>query len=176
MTTVDLNTLAVKDLLRLYGAILDEMRRREVTTTNDSPIGGYGEWLVAKAFNGVRQANSKKGFDVLADDGQRLQVKTRWLPIGKESRELSAIRKLEEAGFDFLVAVLLDKNFDVAEAYQLPHGAVVRLTSRAELTNSRRLVLSPRICRDPECYDVTAKLRAADREIEGAIAAPPPAD
>ncbi|HEY6202505.1 MAG TPA: hypothetical protein VI056_05635 [Candidatus Limnocylindria bacterium] len=176
MTTVDLTTLGVKDVLRLYGAILKEMRRREITTTNDGPIGGYGEWLVARAFNGVRKANSSKGFDVLADDGLRLQVKTRWLPLGTELRQLSAIRKLEEAGFDFIVAVLLDEDFDVGEAYQIPHGAVARLTSRAELTNSRRLVLTPRVCRDADCRDITAKLRAADREIAGAVAAPPPAD
>ena len=120
---LDLATMRAKELLRLYGAILGELARRKILTTNDNPIGGYGESLVARAFAGERQRNSSAGFDVLLPDGVRLQVKTRWLPIERGLRQLSAIRKLESGAFDYIVAVLLDKNFDITEAYQIPHAA-----------------------------------------------------
>lgn len=56
------------------------------------------------------------------------------------------------------------ERLEVAEAYQIPHGAVRRLATRAEQTNSHRLVLSPKVCRDGECRDITDKIRGADSE------------
>lgn len=159
-----LDRTGVKGLLRLYKEILRQLEERQVCTTKDSPIGGYGEWLVAQAFGGERQGNSNKSFDVVTSDGTRLQVKTRWLPLERDSRQLSAIRNLDTGGFDFVVAVLLDKEFEVMEAYQIPHAAVARLATRAAHTNSHRLVLNPKVCRDPDCRDITQKIRAADPE------------
>lgn len=156
--------LGVKGLLRLYKEILRHLEEREICTTKDSPIGGYGEWLVARAFRGERQGNSNKSVDVVTPDGVRLQVKTRWLPLERDSRQLSAIRNLDSGGFDYVVAILLDNNFEVMEAYQIPHAAVARLATRAAHTNSHRLVLNPKVCRDPECRNITQKIRAADPE------------
>jgi hypothetical protein len=167
-TGVDgLQQMSVKKLLRLYKEILRHLEEREICMTKDSPVGGYGEWLVARAFGGRRLGNSNKSVDVLTPDGIRLQVKTRWLPLERDSRQLSAIRNLDKRGFDYLVAVLLDRNFDVMEAYQLPHAAVARLATRAEHTNSHRLVLTPKVCRDGECRNITDKIRAADPEQRG---------
>jgi hypothetical protein len=163
-TVIELSTVRTKDLMRLYGGILIELKGRNILTTNDSPIGGYGESLVARAFGGARQPNSSAGFDVLLPDGVRLQVKTRYLPLEGGLRQLSAIRKLESRGFDYVVAVLLDKNFDIAEAYQLPHAAVARLATFAPHTNSHRLVMTPNVCSDAECRDITERLRSADIE------------
>lgn len=162
MATVDLSVMSAKEVLLFYGAILAELAQRKILTTNDNPIGGYGESLVARAFGGRRQRNSGAGFDVLLRDGLRLQVKTRWLPLVGGLRQLSAIRKLESRGFDYVVAVLLDKNFDVAEAYQIPYAAVARLATFAAHTNSHRLVMTPSVCHDAECTNITDKLRAAD--------------
>jgi hypothetical protein len=170
METVDLSAMSAKVVLRLYGSILAELARRKILTTNDNPIGGYGESLVARAFGGERQRNSSTGFDVLLPDGLRLQVKTRWLPLVGGLRQLSAIRKLESRGFDYVIAVLLDKNFDVAAAYQIPHAAVGRLATFAAHTNSHRLVMTPSVCRDPECADITEKLRSADLDSVGTAA------
>ena len=164
VTSDALERTSVKGLLRLYKQILRHLEDRQVCTTKDSPIGGYGEWLVAQAFGGERQGNSNKSVDVVAPDGTRLQVKTRWLPMERDSRQLSAIRNLDTSGFDFLIAVLLDKEFEVMEAYQIPHAAVVRLATRAAHTNSRRLVLNPKVCGDPDCRDIAEKIRAADPE------------
>lgn len=155
---------SVKGLLRLYKEILRLLEERQICTTKDSPIGGYGERLVARAFGGERQGNANKSVDVVAPDGTRLQVKTRWLPLERDSRQLSAIRNLDTVGFDYVVAVLLDADFGVMEAYQIPHAAVARLAARAAHTNSHRLVLNPKVCRDPDCRDITDMVRAADPE------------
>ncbi len=115
--------MSLRNLLRFYKEILQQLKEREILTTRDGPIGGYGEWLVARAFGGTRKGNSNKSVDVIASDGTLLQVKTRWLPLVNDSRQLGAIQNLESGGFDYIVAVLLDKDFDVAEAYQIPHAA-----------------------------------------------------
>ena len=54
MSERDPASMPAKELLRLYGAILNELARRKILTTNDSPIGGHGESLVARAFGGTR--------------------------------------------------------------------------------------------------------------------------
>jgi hypothetical protein len=106
-----LEQMGVKDPPRLHKNILQHLERREVCTTKDSPVGGYGGWLVARAFGGRRQGKSNKGVDVLVPGGARLQVKARWLPLERDSRQRSAIRSLDQRGFDYLVAILLDRNF-----------------------------------------------------------------
>lgn len=63
-----------------------QLELREILTTKDSSIGGYGEWLVRRAFAGKRQRNSSKGVDIITAVGVRLQVKTRWLPAERDSR------------------------------------------------------------------------------------------
>jgi hypothetical protein len=53
------------------------------------------------------------------------------------------------------------------EAYQLPRAAAAGLAARAEHTNSCRLVLTPKVCRDGECRNIRGKMRAADPEQRG---------
>ena len=159
-----LGGVSVKGLLRLYKGILEHLKQREICTTRDNPVGGYGEWLVARSFRGERLGNSSKSVDVLAADGTRLQVKTRWLAVERDSRHLGALRNLDKPGFDYLIAVFLGSDFDVAEAYQIPHAAVVRLAARAQHTNSHRLILTPKVCRDPECQDITERIQMAEAE------------
>jgi len=45
----------------------------------------------------------------------------------------------------YIVAVLLDKNFDVTEAYRIPHAAFRQLATFAAHTNSHRLVVTPSV-------------------------------
>jgi len=45
----------------------------------------------------------------------------------------------------YIVAVLLDKNFDVTEAYRIPHAAFRQLATFAAHTNSHRLLMTPSV-------------------------------
>lgn len=164
VTTNDISASGIKELLGGWSLVLAELQRRGVIANRNSPIEGYAEWLVAKAFKGTRLANSSKSIDVITANGERLQVKARWLFEKRGSRQLSAIRNLDQIGFDYLVAVLFDRGFHVREAYQISHAAVRRLSTVAGHTNSHRLVITPKVCRDPECTDITAMVREADPE------------
>lgn len=151
-----------RELLCLHSAAISALEAKDVVTTRNNPVGGYGEWLVASAFDGTRQPNSNKGVRVVASDGARLQVRTRWLAVEGDSRQLGAIRYLDKELFDSLVAVFLDPEFRVAEAYRISHSAVRRLATHVETTNSYRLVLSPTLCRSRDCVDITEMIRAAE--------------
>jgi hypothetical protein len=151
-----------RDLLRQYGRILDALRSRGVITTRDSPIGGYGQWLICRALDAAPQSNSYKGVDAITRDGQRLQIKTRWLARPKDSRQLSAIRNLDDGLFDFVAAVLLGSDFGVQEAYLIPHATVVRCSKLVRHTNSNRLVLTPSICSDYSIQVITGQVRAVE--------------
>jgi hypothetical protein len=156
---MELTDIPTRALLQHYARILDELRSRGVITTRDSPVGGYGQWLICKALDAVPQGNSMKGVDAITKDGTRLQIKTRWLVEPGDSRQLSAIRNLESGLFDFVAAVLLDRDFGVQEAYLISHATVVKCSKLVRHTNSSRLVLTPAICSDPSIQVITNRVR-----------------
>lgn len=48
---MDAGSLPIIELLRTYGAILDELRSRDVVRSANSPISDYAEVLFCRAFN-----------------------------------------------------------------------------------------------------------------------------
>ena len=72
-----LEDLPTIDLMRLHRASLYELHRRGIIRTLNAPQGDWAELLVATAYNGRLASNSEKSFDIVADDGRRLQVKAR---------------------------------------------------------------------------------------------------
>ena len=156
-----MKAIPTRTLLQHYARILDELRSREVITTRDSPVGGYGQWLVCRAFDALPNPNSSKGFDVLTSDGVRIEVKTRWMAEPDDSRQLGSIRNLDRGLFDQLAAILLSEDFGVQEAYLIPHRTIVKLARYVRHTNSMRIVLTPAICADPEVEDITERVRRA---------------
>src|SRR5579859_706249 len=73
----DMTTLSDSSLFSLYRAILGELKVRKVIRTENAQVGDYAEYLVATALGGQRARNSKKSWDVLSKDGEKLQVKAR---------------------------------------------------------------------------------------------------
>ena len=68
MVTIDipadpLSEVATPQLMEQYGRILTILRERGITRTEDSPVGGYAEYLVAKAFHLTLAPNSGIGYD-----------------------------------------------------------------------------------------------------------------
>jgi len=60
--------------LLLVPAILSELKSRGVIRTENPPVGDYAEYLVATAFGRQLAPNSEKSWDVLSNDGEKLQV------------------------------------------------------------------------------------------------------
>lgn len=152
---------AVRDLLLLYSQIMDELRSREVVRTSNSPVGDYGELLFAKAFGWRLEGNSAAGHDATDKEGVRYQIKARRLTAANGSRQLSAIRRLNDETFDHLAAVLFDANFKVLRAIIIPHSLVASRARRREHTNSWLFMLDDRVWLAPGVRDVTAELAVA---------------
>jgi hypothetical protein len=148
----------VRDLLTLYGQIMDELRDREVVRTANSPVGDYAERLFARAFDWKLEGNSAAGHDA-EGNGNRYQIKARRISARNPSRQLSAIRRLPEKTFDVLAAVLFDGHFAVLRAALIPHDVVASHAKRVEHTNSWRFILDDKIWQLPGVEDVTAQLK-----------------
>lgn len=152
-------------LLRAYGEILEELRARSIVRTGNSPVGDYGEHLFAHAFGWKLQPNNVASYDALGSDNLRYQIKARRLTSHNGSRQLSAIRKLDDRAFDFLAAVLFDARLAVEKAVIIPFDVVKSHATWTEHTNSWRVLLDARLCARPEVADVTSVVRAAQDSI-----------
>lgn len=160
---------SVRELLLLQAEILNELRDRQIVRTSNSPLGDYSELLFATAFGWEPQRNSSSGYDAIDTEGTRYQIKSRRITPWNSSRQLSAIRRLPEAHFDILAAVLFDETFRVMKAVLVPHSVVLAHAIRVEHTNSWRFMLHDRTWSFDGVTDVTAKIAAAAAELWTAL-------
>lgn len=102
----ELAEVPVGQLLDRYAGILVELRLRGLVRTNNAPIGDLAEYCAAIVYNGLLAPNSKKGYDLVAEDGRRVQVKVRLIrPDTSPSAVFSPIRSFD---FDVCIFVLID--------------------------------------------------------------------
>ena len=158
---MDLSQLSTADLLVLYGQIENLLRKRDVTRTCNNPVGDLAEKLFKEAFHWELGANSKAHVDAIDPaDGSRYQIKARRLTEEKKPRQLSAIRGLHEANFNFLAAVLFDENYRVRRAAIIPYSIVKELAKPDKHTNSSKFFLRENVWDIPGVRDVTNQLRS----------------
>lgn len=146
---MSLKNLKVKELLQLQGKITNELIERGIVRTQNNPLGDYTEWLVSQALNLELEANSKAGYDASDSNGIRIQIKGRRLTSKNTSRQLSAIRNYEEKDFDVLVAILFNEQFEVSEAYEVPHEIIGDYARYSAHGNSHTLIMGGAILKDP---------------------------
>jgi hypothetical protein len=148
------------ELLALHSEIGEELRQRGICRSSNNPTGDLAEYLFCKAFGWKQAGLSNANIDALGPDGVRYQIKGRRLTRHSQSRQLSAIRDLGKAHFDFLAGVLFSENFNVQRAAIIPYPIVVARTSFVARTNSHRFLLRDDIWDAPGVRDVTASLSA----------------
>jgi hypothetical protein len=69
--------MPTRDLLRQWGAIMGELKRRMIVRTANNPIADIAEALVALHYKGHRGSFAQLGWDV--DTGtEKLQVNNCW--------------------------------------------------------------------------------------------------
>lgn len=153
------------DLLRLHGAILSELRRREVVRSANGPAGDYAELLFARAFGWRLEGGSTSGHDAVDDNGVRYQVKCRRLTPQNRSRQLGFIRNLPERPFEVLAAVLFDEHFQVHRAALIPVESVQEHASCVTHVNAWRLLLRDTVWEWPGVEDVTERLRLTENGL-----------
>jgi len=78
---IDVTQSTVLELLRAHGIVLDELRRREILRSANSPISDYAEVLYCRAFGWTRAGNSAAGYDATDVEGQRYQIKARRITV-----------------------------------------------------------------------------------------------
>src|SRR5437762_12174339 len=100
--TVGVTGLTTRQLLELYAVLLGELRTRGVVRSTNNPAADLAERLCAKAFGLTLVSKSTAGFDAVGPDGTRFQIKARRLTSENASTQLSAIRGLRKARFEFL--------------------------------------------------------------------------
>ena len=159
--SADLSKESVGDLLRLYVGVLDELRRRKVTRSNNPPLGDYTEYLVSKKLNLRLCSKSAAGFDATDEkNGDRYQIKGRRLDKPKSSTELSAIRNLPDHLFDFLIAVVYRHDFSIDYAGKIPYKVVVKRARYSRHTNAHRFHMKRDVLEIDGVVDVTARLKS----------------
>jgi hypothetical protein len=157
----DLSSFSESGLFSLYRAILRELKGRGVIRTENAPVGDYAEYLVAAALGGQLAPNAEKAWDVLGNDGEKIQVKARVVSEPAEPGQLQ-LSPFRSFGFDSAVIVLLSAaDYAVSRASKVPRHVVESAAVYRHHVNGSVLFARPDIMGHPEATDVTAALRAA---------------
>ncbi|TNF22930.1 MAG: hypothetical protein EP318_02150 [Rhodobacteraceae bacterium] len=147
----------LSQLLELSVDINEELRRRNVVRSANSPTGGLAEYLFVEAFGWEQANNSQKSYDARAGP-TRYQIKGRRVHRRTKSRQMSAIR--DPDGFEFLAAVLFDDRYQVTLAALIPADVVRARSTYIAHTNSYRFNFTDTVLSEPGVRDVTARLQA----------------
>jgi hypothetical protein len=145
------------NLLALHVAVLDELRDREITRSNNLPTGDYAEYLVARHFGVELQANSYKGFDLRLKDRNktRVQVKSRRVRKTGTYGNFGVLRGVHgstfaDRQFDIVAAVVFEYDYELREVWWLPWKVVKKY---AAYSKTHKAVLLRRItgaiCEEP---------------------------
>ncbi len=149
----------ISELLSLHGAVLDELKSRGVVRSKNNPTGDYAEWLVSMRLGFSLETNSAKGFDATDSQGFRYQIKGRRVTPDNRSTQLGVIRNLDARDFDFLVAVVFDRDWTVLRAAKIPHGVVATLATFRPHVNGHVMHLRPTVLDVHGVEDISAALR-----------------
>lgn len=132
--------LSVRELLASYVAVLDELRRRNLIRTRNSPLGDLAESLALRAYGGALAPNSEKSYDLLTSDDRRIQVKARTVDAtDKRTQNFSALRSWD---FDAALFLLFDAaTYDLTWARELTCDETQALARANEHTASSRIIV-----------------------------------
>ena len=146
------------DLLRAYGAVLFELNERGIARSINNPVGDYTEGLVATKLGLARGGNSESGYDAVATNGMRYQIKARRVGSETITVQLHALRNLKQRNFDFLVGVVFELDFTMRHAALVPYDVVLEKSTFSEHTNSHIFFIQPALLKDPRVEDIRGKL------------------
>jgi hypothetical protein len=155
----DLSALNPPALLALHARILGELRARGVVRSANSPTGDFAEYLFCKAFGWAQENNAKAHIDARDQAGNRYQIKARRPTPSNPSRQLSALRDLDGAHFNFLAGVIFSESYGVRRAAIIPYAVIHARATFVPRTNSYKFFLHDDIWSAPDVRDVTAELQ-----------------
>ena len=154
-----------RELFGLYGEILGELRGRSIIRSTNNPIADYAELLIENTLGLTRTSKSTKGHDATSDDGTKYEVKARRITSHNSSRQLSALRKLDEGHFDHLAGILFREDFSVWKGCLIPHDVVLAHSTYRDHTNAWIFQLTDDVWKYPRVVDVTRELLETEKNI-----------
>jgi hypothetical protein len=103
--------------------LMAELNARVIIRADNNPIGDYCEFVVAAHYEVAPEGSSNAGHDVVTPDGARVQVEGRRIGTrGNIPPHFSGIRNLDDEPppFDVLIGLLLNRDFSIREAWEIP--------------------------------------------------------
>ncbi len=155
---VNLKQMPVKALLQLQGSAIEELKRRKIVRTRNNPVGDYTEWLISTGLGLTLSEKSTAGHDAKDQKGKRIEIKGRRITPQNKSRQLSAIRNLNDKQFDYLGAVVFDEDYEILDAVMIPHEVVCEYASFRKHVNAHILHLRGEIVKDKRVRDISTDL------------------
>lgn len=153
----------VAELLTSYRNILLSLRARGLVRTSNAPIGDLAEYCAAIVYDGLLAPNSEKSYDLIAEDGRRIQVKVRLLrPDTSRAAVFSPIRSFDFHGGLFLIVD--DQAGDVKTARELTVQEIRDHGKHRDHTNGL-VMRTSQISAKGLGIDLTAEFSAAWREM-----------
>ncbi len=160
----NLGKKSVGELLREFAAIMRELQNRGVTRTANNPVADIAESLVAEALGLTLATGSTAGHDAVDSEGMRYQIKARRLTGKNTSRQMSTLRRLNDASFEYLVGVLFNEDFSVHRACLAPHSCILIRSAYRKHVNGHHFHLRDEVWDDPLVRDITELLRNEERQ------------
>ena len=77
-------------------------------------------------------------------------------------RQLSAIRNLDLADFDFLIGIVFSLDYKIQRAAQIPYATVKELVTLDGHVNGHRFLLKDDVWNVPGVKDITDELKTVD--------------
>lgn len=150
LTAIDelLARLSHAELAKAWARCMRVMRERDLVRTANTPVGDYAERIACDRLGLQRLEFTEKSIDAVDGNGVRYQIKGRRLTPENPSRQLSAIRDIQEKPFDILLAVFFNEDLDLQEIWSIP-CEVVEEAAFVVRTNSTRFVLTKKRQQDP---------------------------
>ncbi|MEM1186662.1 MAG: hypothetical protein AAGI53_16865 [Planctomycetota bacterium] len=155
----------MRGLLRQYAAVLEALAQTEAILFKNNPVADYAEWLVAQTLGLELVPKSSKGFDALDNEDTKYEIKARRLTADNPSRQLSAIRSIEDQHFDYLAGVLFDHEFNVLRAAKIPWVVVNKLSTHRKHTNAAVHHLRDSVWDIPEVADLSELLQHTEADL-----------
>jgi hypothetical protein len=153
--------LSTYALLRLFSILKNELSLRQYRY----PVADRAVRLVAQYLSAKPMSLSNKGFDLLMQDGGKVEVKARCISSYDGGRALASdIRCLDEKLFDWLAMVIFHSDMTVSRAFLVPHRVVLEKAYFSKHSNAWRFYVQEELLLCLGVKEITRELQALEDE------------
>lgn len=155
---IDISTLSETELLRLHAQTLARLKELGAVRSTNNPVADLAERLAAKLLGGELAPKSHSSIDVIvARDGATTtyQVKARRVTPHNRSRQLGALRGMDQKRFDYLIGMLFDEHYAPVKGAIIPWEVVKAHSTYIPHTNAWRFLLRDSVWELPGVRNLT---------------------